>query len=288
MSSRALRTVEVGEEHEAACIGAFEQHEAHRGPPAAVRGGEARHARLQGLALGKRAQGSFEKRTSGRTRSSRKKVAPIAGLRQPPGPTRSQIMLPFAARAGMPTLVREAILHAHAGKRADSAAASARRAHDAAQRHICVRTRMGARAPTPPGTPWLADPVVAAWQAPDAEKNSGAGGVALRDPLPGTQGTLESLGIEVKDLSTWPARLPPPCSTAAPRCSCVGGWARAKFNTSIRARPGSAGVSQSRDTFHSEPRSTKPVAQCRWIGCPGWAPTALAKAMTAVTETGLS
>ena len=54
--------------------------------------------------------------------------------------------------------------------------------------------------PTPPGTPWLADPVVAAWDAPDAEKAS-ALTTGLYETLSQELRGLEALGVEVKDLT---------------------------------------------------------------------------------------
>jgi hypothetical protein len=54
--------------------------------------------------------------------------------------------------------------------------------------------------PTPPGTPWMADPVLAAWQVNDPEQGRAlAAGLyeALSEELKG----VESLGAEVKDLS---------------------------------------------------------------------------------------
>jgi hypothetical protein len=58
----------------------------------------------------------------------------------------------------------------------------------------------GGKTPTPPGTPWLADPVVAAWQAPDAEK-SRVLAASLYETLSQELKQLEALGVEVKDLS---------------------------------------------------------------------------------------
>ena len=54
--------------------------------------------------------------------------------------------------------------------------------------------------PMPPGTPWLADPVVAAWDAPDAEKAS-ALTTGLYETLSQELRALEALGVEVKDLT---------------------------------------------------------------------------------------
>jgi hypothetical protein len=54
--------------------------------------------------------------------------------------------------------------------------------------------------PTPPGTPWMADPVLAAWHASDPEQGRAlAAGLyeALSEQLRG----VEALGAEVKDLS---------------------------------------------------------------------------------------
>jgi hypothetical protein len=57
----------------------------------------------------------------------------------------------------------------------------------------------GSKNLTPPGTPWLADPVVAAWQAPDAEK-SRVLAASLYETLSQELKKLEALGVEVKDL----------------------------------------------------------------------------------------
>src|SRR3954470_16349804 len=59
----------------------------------------------------------------------------------------------------------------------------------------------GGKTLTPPGTPWLADPVVAAWQAPDPEKTRVLT-ASLYETLSQELKLLEGLGIEVKDLST--------------------------------------------------------------------------------------
>jgi hypothetical protein len=56
------------------------------------------------------------------------------------------------------------------------------------------------QAPTPPGTPWLADPVLAAWQAMDPEK-ARALSACLYETLSEELKTLEQAGVEVKDLS---------------------------------------------------------------------------------------
>jgi hypothetical protein len=58
----------------------------------------------------------------------------------------------------------------------------------------------GEQAPTPPGTPWLADPVLAAWQAMDPEK-ARALSACLCETLTEELKTLERDGIEIKDLS---------------------------------------------------------------------------------------
>jgi hypothetical protein len=58
----------------------------------------------------------------------------------------------------------------------------------------------GTPAPTPPGTPWLADPVLAAWQALDPEK-ARALSACLFETLSEQLKALEQAGIEVKDLS---------------------------------------------------------------------------------------
>lgn len=57
----------------------------------------------------------------------------------------------------------------------------------------------GEPSPTPPGTPWLADPVVAAWQAQEPDKVR-ALAACLCETLSQELKALESLGIEVKDL----------------------------------------------------------------------------------------
>jgi hypothetical protein len=57
----------------------------------------------------------------------------------------------------------------------------------------------GEPSPTPPGTPWLADPVVAAWQAQDPERVR-ALAACLYETLSQELKALESVGIEVKDL----------------------------------------------------------------------------------------
>jgi hypothetical protein len=58
----------------------------------------------------------------------------------------------------------------------------------------------GDKTPTPPGMPWLADPVLAAWEAPDAEKASELT-AGLYETLSEELRALESLGVEVKDLT---------------------------------------------------------------------------------------
>jgi hypothetical protein len=57
----------------------------------------------------------------------------------------------------------------------------------------------GSKTPTPPGTPWLADPVVAAWQAPDPEK-ARVLAACLYETLSQELKALEHMGLEVKDL----------------------------------------------------------------------------------------
>lgn len=57
----------------------------------------------------------------------------------------------------------------------------------------------GEQSPTPPGTPWLADPVVAAWNAQDPEKGR-ALAACLYETLSEELRAIEQLGIEVKDL----------------------------------------------------------------------------------------
>lgn len=54
--------------------------------------------------------------------------------------------------------------------------------------------------PTPPGTPWLADPVLAAWDAPDPDRAS-AITAGLYETLSEELRALEALGVEVKDLT---------------------------------------------------------------------------------------
>lgn len=63
-------------------------------------------------------------------------------------------------------------------------------------------TRLSARAltPTPPGTPWMADPVTAAWQAPEPEKGRALAS-CLYETLSQELKGIEALGAEVKDLS---------------------------------------------------------------------------------------
>lgn len=58
----------------------------------------------------------------------------------------------------------------------------------------------GGKTPTPPGTPWLADPVLAAWEAPDPEKTRVIA-ACLYETLSQELRSLELLGVEVKDLS---------------------------------------------------------------------------------------
>jgi hypothetical protein len=53
---------------------------------------------------------------------------------------------------------------------------------------------------TPPGIPWMADPVVAAWHADDPEKGR-ALAACLYETLSQELKGIESLGAEVKDLS---------------------------------------------------------------------------------------
>lgn len=54
--------------------------------------------------------------------------------------------------------------------------------------------------PTPPGTPWMADPVLAAWTAPDPEQGR-ALAACLYETLSLELKGIEALGAEVKDLS---------------------------------------------------------------------------------------
>jgi len=58
----------------------------------------------------------------------------------------------------------------------------------------------GEPAPTPPGTPWLVDPVVAAWQAQDPEKSRQLQ-ACLYETLSQELKRLEQTGVEIKDLS---------------------------------------------------------------------------------------
>jgi hypothetical protein len=53
---------------------------------------------------------------------------------------------------------------------------------------------------TPPGIPWMADPVVAAWHADDPEK-ARAVAACLYETLSQELKGVEALGAEVKDLS---------------------------------------------------------------------------------------
>lgn len=57
----------------------------------------------------------------------------------------------------------------------------------------------GQSVPTPPGTPWLADPVQAAWEAPDSE-HTRAIAAGLYETLSDEIARLERLGVQVKDL----------------------------------------------------------------------------------------
>jgi hypothetical protein len=54
--------------------------------------------------------------------------------------------------------------------------------------------------PTPPGTPWMADPVLAAWQVSDPEQGR-ALAACLYETLSLELKGIEALGAEVKDLS---------------------------------------------------------------------------------------
>jgi len=58
----------------------------------------------------------------------------------------------------------------------------------------------GDQAPTPPGTPWLADPVLAAWQGMDPDKVR-ALSACLYETLSEQLKAFEQAGIEVRDLS---------------------------------------------------------------------------------------
>jgi hypothetical protein len=53
--------------------------------------------------------------------------------------------------------------------------------------------------PVPPGTPWMADPVVAAWQEEDPDKTR-AVAAGLHDLLAAESRALRALGVELKDL----------------------------------------------------------------------------------------
>ena len=53
--------------------------------------------------------------------------------------------------------------------------------------------------PTPPGTPWMADPVIAAWSAVDPEQGR-ALAACLYETLSSELKGIEDLGAEVKDL----------------------------------------------------------------------------------------
>lgn len=63
-----------------------------------------------------------------------------------------------------------------------------------------VRPRAQFDTPTPPGTPWMADPVLAAWQANDPEQGR-ALAAGLYETLSEELKGVETLGAEVKDLS---------------------------------------------------------------------------------------
>lgn len=51
----------------------------------------------------------------------------------------------------------------------------------------------------PPGTPWMADPVVAAWQAQDSDAGTALAG-ALEALLVEEKRELQAMGVEVRDL----------------------------------------------------------------------------------------
>ena len=57
----------------------------------------------------------------------------------------------------------------------------------------------GSEALSPPGAPWLGDPVIAAWESSDPEK-SRVFAAALYETLSDEQRRVESLGVQVKDL----------------------------------------------------------------------------------------
>ncbi len=59
----------------------------------------------------------------------------------------------------------------------------------------------------PPGTPWMADPVVAAWQAQDAEAGT-ALTAALEDLLADEHRALRALGVELRDLGLGLVEMP--------------------------------------------------------------------------------
>lgn len=59
----------------------------------------------------------------------------------------------------------------------------------------------GEQTPAPPGTPWLADPVLAAWQAAKDPEQGRLLAACLYETLSQELRALELTGIEIKDLS---------------------------------------------------------------------------------------
>jgi hypothetical protein len=69
------------------------------------------------------------------------------------------------------------------------------------QLRACLRSDdEGNPVSTPPGTPWLADPVLAAWNAQDHKKTDTLA-AAVEATLRSEQAALSALGVHVKDLS---------------------------------------------------------------------------------------
>jgi hypothetical protein len=58
----------------------------------------------------------------------------------------------------------------------------------------------GDKTPTPPGTPWLADPVVAAWEAQSSETST-ALATCLYETLSEELRAFEAIGVVIKDLT---------------------------------------------------------------------------------------
>jgi hypothetical protein len=113
----------------------------------------------------------------------------------------------------------------------------------------------GGKTPTPPGTPWLADPVVAAWQAPDAEKTRVLA-ASLYETLSQELKLLEGLGIEVKDLSTGLLDFPSLLDgrTEVLLCWRLGESEIRYFHTSSAGFRGRKPIEG--HSFHSEPSPT--------------------------------